>query len=330
MKALPGLIELLTRDDVQQAVDHEEKAKQTPWLRAGNSGVVLDNGVIGIQCPRKALLRKLAIELPVPLNRRPMFDHGIAMEDVIKAKLIRQLGDTCEITGDDVNATEWSNYFDTKVTGSPDLLIKSKHTGELLAGIELKTCCSVWTAKSVMLDGEPKLAHVAQAGHYLWQTGLDTYQLLYVQSVEYAAPFTMTKGKALETYAEHNHPKAHQIAYRSGKPFKLLPGRICYELKFDNQGVLCYREAAVRGATWTKTIITAEAIQDFYNYVDDQEQERQLAARPMTLKYDGSAGTFNMCDPKYCELAGICDTYERYFDKWVAEVQAYADNNKEV
>jgi hypothetical protein len=329
------IIELLDRDDLQYSEAEKERAEEKLDLRVGNTGIKLGGPCIG-SCPRKALLRKYGVTFKIDKSSEVMFEQGRAMEDVVKAKLERQLPAGYTVTGDDENSLETQLTENTVVSGRPDLFIKDT-SGELLLAIELKTLCSVYTAISVIHEGAPKFANLAQAANYLLLSGLPSYKLVYIQSVDFEAPF-FTKGRygfpPPEKWRQENCKRPDLVDYRPEgrkgqevlKPFKLRPTRVAYDLEFTEEGVLRYREEGSVGP-WTDTIITEKSIADYFFAVEAQDEEKKLADRPEVRTPAGELGTFSFCDPKYCELSGVCDKLERNFEKWLTAAKEFA--NKE-
>jgi hypothetical protein len=134
----------------------------------------------------------------------------------------------------------------------------------------------------------------------------------------------MTGKNVALNYKQNEHPKSASIAYRSDKPFKLFPTRMVYDLELDEHGYLRYREEDVRGAKWTDTVISVDRIVDFYESVDSQSIDEKLQPRPIVVNPKGEIGSFSLCDPKYCDLAHICDRYERDYAKWVSKVESFS------
>ncbi len=163
------------------------EAEKVGYLRAGNTGMVMENGDIVGSCAATTYLRMLGINgKPVDANKELMFAGGRLNEDhwlsVLKTSYNGPI--LCE---EDI-ATSWETEQGIKVTGRPDIVLCSgtieEKTG-LDAGnnlvsalskdikpvcmIELKQIMSVNSGYNVLIKREPQLKHLMQAAHYMWQ-----------------------------------------------------------------------------------------------------------------------------------------------------------------
>lgn len=307
------------------ADQHELKeADKRGILRAGNTGVVNGPDVIGT-CARQTLLRYEGIKYEsIEDSKRLMFDAGLSNEDIWIQSLregLTELGDTSTIIKrEEEIPISWVTPSGVQVTGRPDLVLGELTDDKFVPklGLELKLVSSVWTARDTGVMLEPKLVHLMQAGHYSWQLGVP-FQLWYTNRAEFA----VGSGWEQKTFPPRENLLTDILEFGESKGKttvkKVLQFRQGFQLEWTRGGQLKYRPIlSGKELDWTWTPITQQGIIDYYELVVSQAKDKQLAARPKSLKSDGSPGTFSLCD--YCPLQAVCDAHERNYGKWLSEV----------
>lgn len=309
------------------ANEHELKeADKKGILRAGNTGVVLDGGKVAGPCARTTLLRFEGIRYEqVEDSKRLMFDAGLSNEDIWVKSLetgIKALGQNLIVKREEEVPIRWTTPSGVTVTGRPDIVL-GRMNGEQfqpVMGLELKLVSSVWTGRDTGVMLEPKLVHLMQAGHYSWQLGIP-FQLWYTNRAEFA----VGSGWEQKTFPPKENLLTNVLEFGESKGKvtvkKLLQFRQGFELEWTKGKQLKYRPILAdkpEGMEWTWTPITQQGIVDYYEVVVAQKSQAKLAPRPVTLKADGSPGTFNNCD--YCPLQTTCDRLESDYKKWLDAV----------
>ncbi|MEM4733978.1 MAG: hypothetical protein QXD70_05580, partial [Candidatus Bathyarchaeia archaeon] len=140
---------------------------------------------------------------------------------------------------------------------------------------------------------------------YMWQLKIP-FELWYTSRVDWPIVGWMTKLFPPEGEI-HSSVIGYKIDSRTGKsePSKLYPFRVGYELRWDKDGALEYRQVFEgHYGNWTTSIITVERIQAYYEYVLESIKTDKLGAVPQNLEADGSKGSYKICD--YCPLNTIC------------------------
>jgi hypothetical protein len=308
-------------------------------LRAGNSGIMSEDGEVAGSCHRVAHLRQLGIELDPPTDSNLiMFQVGTSNEDIIFEDLMHTAAAGEIILREEEIPIEWFTSNGTRVTGRPDMVLcvveetpvtaeeaasmngsgpEHMQAGALLSsakpvlGLELKSVASVWTSRSVLFEGEPKLAHLAQAGHYAWKLNVP-FKLIYKQYAlqsmpDFAAKFFPAQGKPLSEHIDYNP---------QGKPKAIKPFEIVYDLEYGQNGKLRYRREGTK--SWTESIVSREDIERYYEFVSKMGPDQNLGPRPLTLGTDGEAKKFTNC--AYCPLDKTCKTEKVYAD-WLNAVK---------
>jgi hypothetical protein len=322
---------LLEQSAMRKQAEHEVAAEAKRGnLRAGNTGIVLHDGNFAGKCPRLAVLRYHEIESVADANTQLMFSMGNYNEEIFIASLKAQLGAGYEIRSQDEAGTLWVTAGGGhKVTGSPDTLIVISPDGTPALGVELKSICSVWTARSVLLEGQPQLAHLCQAGHYMWQVGVP-FKLVYTNYVNYEYPFTNSLSKEVQEKVTPEWIHADKIEFRGKKPGKIRPFHLIYDLRWNpGTNLLEYREEN-DGGFWTETDVSVEGIKEYFEAVSTAIVNKQLPQeRPLTISVTGKRLNYTICDPKYCDFSDSCAKYEGYYDKWLASCKKVVDKMKE-
>ncbi len=297
-------------------------------LRAGNSGIMSIDGEVAGSCHRVAHLRQLGIELDPPDDKQlVMFQLGVSNEQVVYDDLVQTSAPGEVILREEEIPIEWFTTNGTKVSGRPDMVICKSVSQEVVTGklpeegtrfvkpadggglykyvvpilaLELKSVASVWTTRSVLFEGDPKLAHLAQVAHYMWKLGTPG-RLIYKQYANQAMPdfahrYFPRQGATGSEYLEYG---------KDGKPKCIRPFEIVYELEFTESGHLRFRREDQPEGVWCQTIVSKQDIERFYEYVSQMGSEQVLGQRPLTLGWDGEAKRYSNCD--FCKLDSTCD-----------------------
>ena len=332
-----------------------EKGKQGIW-RGGNSGIWLpDSDAVAGKCPRLSMLRFLGYEDEAEDDKQLMFDGGFGNEDLWEKVLVPGLPPGTILLSEEDIPTSWPLESGNKVTGRPDLVICREEDRKPLVGIELKLICSLTTAKNVMFQNKPSLAHVIQASHYSWQLGVP-FDLWYTSRVNYHILDWMANdfpraGAPLSQHCEYSLQKrtgkVHYTDARGAKRTKdrwvtvdeeeflrtkekdrrekikkTLPFRTGYQLRFDENGVVWVRQLDASGVPmqdWWETIVSRDAIRNYYEKCDSAVAAQELPPRVQTVEANGEKCYFSACD--YCKVQQTCDTFEKDgFGQWLANV----------
>jgi hypothetical protein len=324
-----NITRLLEQSALRKQAEHEIAAEAKRGnLRAGNTGIVLHDGNFAGKCPRLAILRHHEIESPVDKNTQVMFDMGNYNEELFIRSMKEQLGSGYTIKAQDEAGTLWTTEGGHNVSGSPDTFIVMTADNTPVLGVELKSVCSVWTARSVLLEGQPQLAHLCQAGHYMWQLGVP-FKLVYTNYVNYEYPFTNSLSKEVQERVTPDWKHADKIEFRGKKPGKIRPFHLIYDLRWNSQsGMLEYREEN-DGGFWTETDVSMAGIKEYFEAVSTAINNKQLPQeRPLTIDVTGKRLNYTICDPKYCDFSDSCAKYETHYDKWLADCKKAVDNLK--
>lgn len=182
------MIKQLFEDGINQLIaeGNAREAEKVGRLRAGNTGMIMENGDIVGSCAAETYLRMLGINgKPVDANKELMFAGGRLNEDhwlqVLKKSYEGPIACEEEI------ATKWKTANGIDVTGRPDIALCSEvrysdYYGSMMKGdtayevpvkpesiLELKQIMSVNSAYNVLIKREPQLKHLMQNAHYMWQ-----------------------------------------------------------------------------------------------------------------------------------------------------------------
>jgi hypothetical protein len=328
----------------RQAVEldiERRRAEEIPKLgilRGGNSGLLLPgtrdgDWMVAGTCHRKALLRAVGVSETADLSRQVMFSGGFANEDIWVQRLSTSWPGV--ILKEEEVPISWTTENGRQVTGRPDIVLCDSERQPQL-GIELKMVASKWTAKDVFYSGKPKFGHLIQAGHYMWQLGIP-WRLAYTQYVDFHIGVTDPWEGSL--YPKEGEPGSETIEYgtyenkKTGKskrvPKKLLPRIQVYELRLNSEGYLEYRPESESGRErWVTTVIETSGISDFYHYMADLLENKQLGSRPVNIDVNGEKLRWSMCDRMYCIYSETCDRHESNYEKWLAEATAVAASSR--
>ena len=278
--------------------EHEEKEEEAKGtLRAGYTGAILDSGEVIGKCHRVSLVRYLRLvaeDSPVNTPSQFFFALGYANEQSWVDSISKALPAGMSMKCEEDTPTEWKTPQGVSVTGRPDIVLFQNETPVL--GVELKALAADNAAAGIKYD-KPKTQHLLQAGHYSWQLGI---------------PFNLVYTWYSQTY----------LPFWAQKKFKdKLEGKVLYpfvkefRLGWEN-GKLYYMD----GDTKVITLLTVEAIQNYYELVVDMETQKSLYTRPANLEIDGSPSQFNMCT--YCPLQEYCDKYEHDYELWTDKIRS--------
>lgn len=311
---------------VIEAEDDAVELNKIGNLRAGDTGIKASNGDVAANCHRRAFLRSKGIKYEkISDDRSIMFAAGKINEKIWLDRLRRVWKDHIK-TEEDI-ATIWNTKNGIKVTGRPDIVLCKDAVPVL--GLELKMVSSLYTAKSVKFEVDPKIAHLVQSAHYMWQLDIP-FKLCYTQYVDAAIMWwAKARGKLMaDEYPKPGELGSEVIAYNPrGKPKKVLPFYLAYDLRFTDKGELQY---SLEGEdAWISTIISIDDIKRYYEFISTMEEKKELGARPRTVKSDGKAEYYNICD--YCALKPVCDAHDTWsltldkessFDTWLQTISS--------
>lgn len=294
----------------------EADQKKLGTLRVGNSGIMSSDGSVAGSCVRKAHLRQLGVEIEEPSeDKLIMFELGIANEDVT-AKLLSEVLEPGQILlREEEIPVSWTTESGVPVSGRPDLVVCSAEDKKPELGIELKSVHSMWTARTVLFEGQPKLPHLIQAAHYMWKLDVP-YKLVYKaysqlgQSMsDWAKKFFPKQGEKFSEYVDYN-PKGD---IKGLKQFE-----VAYDLRFNPRGQVEYKRE--EDDRWITTIIQRDDIVRFYETAATLATASDLGPRPTTV--DAHGDKLNYKDCNYCSLSTTCDAFEkRGYAEWLAEVK---------
>lgn len=314
-------------------------AEKLGILRAGNSGIMNAEGEVAGSCHRVAHLRQLGIELDPPSDSTQiMFQLGVASEQQIYDDLVQTSAPNELVLRETEIPISWLTSNGTRVTGRPDLVICERvpyvvtqaeadsmngsgpehmAAGAVLDGskpllvLEAKSVASVWTSRSVLFEGKPKLGNLAQLGHYMWKLDVPG-RLMYKQYALQAMP-----DFAHKLFPKQDEPGSEYIDYNpQGKPKAVRPFEIVYEVEFGPSGALRFRREGL--GEWTDTIIARADIERYYEYISTMASTGSLGPRPLTLDATGVKLSFSMCS--YCPLDKLCKT-EKVYETWIESVK---------
>jgi hypothetical protein len=314
-----------------------EDAAKLGVLRAGNSGIMNAEGEVAGSCHRVAHLRQIGIELDPPSDSTQiMFQLGVASETLIYDDLVRTSAPNEIVLRETEVPIAWMTSNGTKVTGRPDMVIceqtlaldaeaqydresgikyflDSDYIRKPLLVLELKSVASVWTSRSVLFEGKPKLGNLAQIGHYMWKLGVPG-RLIYKQYALQAMP-----DFAHKLFPAKGERGSEHIDYNpQGKPKAIRPFEVVYALEFGPTGSLRYRRENNPTGEWTETIVTTADIEKYYEYISKMATDNVLGPRPLTLDAEGTKLSFSICS--YCPLDKLCKE-EKIYDRWIERVK---------
>lgn len=314
-------------------------------LRAGNSGIMSENGDVAGACHRVAHLRALGIELEEPTDSKlVMFQMGTANEDVVYHDLVQTSAPDEVILREEEIPISWLTSNGTKVTGRPDMVICKKgeivsydYKGESLTytqtgdagsttykitpkwGVELKSVASVWTSRDI-LSRHPKMANLIQAAHYSWKLGVP-FRLMYkqygIQEIPSWKGAGGSAGWTQKLFPRQGEPGSECIDYEKGR---IQPYELTFELSWSRSGALRYREEGTgerdpvtgdirQDGSWTTTLVRTADIERFYEAASRIGETGDLGKRPLTIDSQGKEKSYSNCS--FCPLQKICDKVDK-------------------
>ncbi len=320
--------ELLRRGNqkIKEKQDAEERNK-VGNLRGGSSGILFENGSHAGHCMAQAYLRSIGLQTePDKGTRELMFEAGRTNEDSWY-EVLQASGYPDPILREDEIPVSWMTKNNTKVTGRPDIVLCDS-AGLPLRGIELKLVSSIWTARTVKINKAPKLAHLIQAGFYMWQLGIP-FELWYTSRTD----FECSSDFNLQSYPAYGTVGSEGFIYRfylivadpeTGKfkrrsinekqfnltkdtsdceavPGKYLPFTQGFEIFFDTSGRLWYHDISNPDSEAKLSIVTKNNIE---NYYESLSVLKTVPKEPLTLKADGRKENFKLSE--YCKLGELC------------------------
>jgi hypothetical protein len=316
VSSLPNIDELYHEGTriLSEEKDKLEAAK-VGVLRGGSSGAVLFGSKFVGTCPRKAYLRYKGINTSdIEADDLLMFDGGLANEDIWAKILEKSLPPFFSLKREEEVPLVYTFEDGSKITGRPDLVI---FDGEKpLLGIELKSVSALWTAKDVLVDGEPKMGHAIQAALYSLIMGIP-WEIWYTSRVHFQLSYESWQQRLFKGI----DPSYCEIVERTNKGKtetlikKIYPFRKGYRLEWT-----CKDQLLITPLDPSKepilSPITKESILKFYRTVADIDKVGVLPPRPTLLSVKGKPGGYNPCDPKYCKLAETCAKHEQSLSQW--------------
>lgn len=333
-KITQEFLESLMIDGLVGKIDkrREEVKAKTGMLRAGNTGVLVNtptgDKVFG-GCHRKALLRKLDIDLPAEPMVHKIFESGLAHEDTVVERLknstcLSELG--IEVKCEDEIPILWHLSDGTPVSGRPDaVLVKD----EPLAVFEIKQKQTANGFQNIVDSNKPDSAHLCQAAHYSWQLGKQTKEgkpipavLMYSWPILYDNFMRKDFYKSKEAFDYIELPK-----WKSKEPgmskMKINPGDKYFHLDWTDEGHLCYYSKGMEDIVVTN--ITVEAIVEFYEATNMMEKEEYLGPRP-TSSHVGNKVSASYPPCNYCQLKEVCDKYDTNYQAWIDGVNQLVED----
>ena len=290
----------------------EQEAKKVGILRAGNTGIAaVDEGSgkleIAGKCHRQTYLRLIGVASEdADYSRELMFDSGRSNEDLWVAVLQRSYKGI--ILREEEIPIQWTTKSGIPVSGRPDIVL-CDNDKKPLRGLELKLVSSMWTARDILM-GRPKGLHVMQAGHYMWKLGVP-FELWYTSRVDWSV-----LGWAQKHYPRYGEPGSEHCEYDdNGLIRKVIPFTQGFHLRFGEKGLIEYTPVGQEDEPWKETIVSAERIEAYYEYVAQIGQTKNLGPRPQNLSSTGEKQNWKFCD--YCPLKPTCDAHESDFDTWL-------------
>ena len=292
--------QLLKAGHTALAKEHaESSADKAGHPRVGSSGIVAADGEVYGTCHRKALARSLSIESPQTLGTDIMWKAGEANEWHWERVLGRGYKDGIVLRHSDVPVRASIPGVKLEVLGHPDNVLADMNRKPIM-GLELKGLFGDSTVVSVNFEGVPKNENLIQAATYS-----------YFLQIPYALCYTRASWTTLNFYDQKKY------GVKSVPPFY----RLFYMEWRDD--VLWYRDE--RKEEWVKTLITPQAITDYYRLVEEMKEKRELGPRVTTNYVHGKPdrwGPHGACG--LCEFKSACDAYDKNQDysEWLESITA--------
>lgn len=305
-----------------------EDATKPPALRVGNSGCLVDTGkadVVYGDCPRKAHIRYLGIDIVADAMTHEIFDEGITNEDIVNELFVNgleALGSKLTLKREEETPVAWSLPSGRLVTGRPDFVFFDGDKPMYM--VELKKKLGYYGVRNSTYECKPDTKHLCQAAHYSWQLGLIPTFLVYRSGGIYHLDSDMRRDQIKASGI------TRAVEYQGARPAKVMPHYTIYELTWKDN-VLYYQSDDMKEAL--PTVITPEGIQAFYEATDSIIEAKSLGPRPTSKNVvPGLKAGYSPCS--YCELKEICDSHEDDYDTWIdhvkiktSELAAWLNNN---
>lgn len=294
----------------------EEDIKKLGTLRAGNSGILTEDGEFAGCCPHTAHLRGMGLEVEIPNDSTLiMFQLGIESETAVFRDLQASLPEGKILLRESEIPIRWQTSNGTWVSGRPDGVV-CRRVGEATIpeyGIELKSIASFWTTREVLLEGQPKLAHLIQATHYAWKLGVP-YKLSYKQYAlqafpEWAAKFVPA---GMEWCVDYND---------KGGAKNIRPFEITYDVDIDQKTGRAYYKRET-DSKWIASIVTTGDIERYYEFISRIPETGKLGNMVNTIDVLGNKKSYSQCK-SYCKVHQLFADKESDYSSWVAAVTEY-------
>lgn len=348
-----NILDIYRKGQAKIASDYTENEKhKSGCLRAGQTGMMDEEGNIANQCAAQAWLRSRGVEYSPPDEKTViMFDGGNANEDAWMKVLVK--GWDGKILCEEETPTVWETSNGTRVTGRPDILLCDKE-GNGVKGIELKQCMSLWSVTNMLFKKVPKTAHLLQAAHYSWQLGVP-FELWYTGRSNFAVmewqkwqlPKYQQPGSEHLEYGYYRkgdinpRTKKHKKHRISKEEYEMAKGRSGVTVYADplktrpfiqgfhmelREGQLYYKDAMVEDAEWIRTEVSIDRIKRFYTFVSEMDK---VPSEPLNISPTGEKESFKLRD--YCSLGPLCCAYNKGKDinKWEEQVKLFVKEKKE-
>lgn len=318
---------------LQAAHDTEEKTK-VGTLRAGNAGLMTEQGDFIGNCPRITYLRHMGLSIEeAEESKEHMFAAGRGNED-LWLEVLRE-GWPGKILTESEVPSKWATENGTYVTGRPDVVLCSAD-GTPQQGIELKLVCSISTAMTVLFKDQPKLEHIIQAVHYGWQHNIP-FEIWYTSRVNWhptewnkkQMPNSMSeewdqiaqsgmievgyyknimsknnrmyqKAITKEEFLAGSHGTGANQVIAGVK--KLLPFALGYELRLTDDTVY-FRRAGSKNQ-WQPSPVSVQRIKNYYEFISKMNETNELPPAPLNLDAHGEPLPWDKA--LYCSLGDLC------------------------
>lgn len=304
-------------------------------LRAGSSGIISEKGEVAGNCVRKSHLRSVGIEIDPPTeDKLIMFDLGYASEDIVYKKLVSALpAEQYTVLREEEIPIQWNTSNGITVSGRPDIVIckvaNNKQEVRPVLGLELKSVHSVWVAREVLFNRKPKLGNVIQAAHYMWKLGIP-YKLVYTGYSQLGQGMAGEDTWASKLFPRMGEPGSEFISYneQKGTIKHIKQFEVVYDLQFDEAGRLCYKLEEEDPSEWTRTIVTRDSIEKYFEFVSRMEIDEDLGPRPSQIDTVGKKAGYKDCD--FCPIRSTCDSHEKKgYKEWMSQVKLVLVKNME-
>jgi hypothetical protein len=282
-------------------------------LRVGNSGSVGDGKVIG-KCHRITLARFLGAQAPIDDNRFLMFDAGITNEDSWADVLGAASYEGKILREEEIPVAEKVEGTEIMLTGRPDIVLADE-SGKPKLLLELKLVSSYYTALGVLIGktdspAAPKTDHLCQAANYCRLLGVPG-KICYASRVDWH----------VQHWDKKRMPADHEsLEYNEkGEAKKIMPFLSIFDIRFGPGQVLQYKREDE--TEWTNTRITTAGVRDYFRYVAELAEKKQLGPRVSDETATGEK-SYKACS--YCSFQTSCDKYESNFDNWLDSIRLVA------